>query len=120
MSKGSNPTNVTTTTESEPSQFIKPYYKQAIDAAQDLYENPDIPSFFPNNTSSLIIVVFSKIFRTEFSATPLDLELLLMEFSSAQRSEICIRCLILCFFEYFAINSGARICMLLKFCLPNS
>ena len=50
MSKGSNPTNVTTTTESEPSQFIKPYYKQAIDAAQDLYENPDIPSFFPNNT----------------------------------------------------------------------
>ena len=50
MSKGSNPTNVTTTTSSEPSEFIKPYYTQAIDAAQQLYENPNIPSFFPNNT----------------------------------------------------------------------
>ena len=50
MSKGSNPTNVTTTTESEPSEFIRPYYTQAINAAQDLYENPNIPSFFPNNT----------------------------------------------------------------------
>ena len=50
MSKGSNPQNVTTTTSSEPSEFIKPYYTQAINAAQDLYENPDIPSFFPNNT----------------------------------------------------------------------
>ena len=50
MSKGSNPQNVTTTTSSEPSEFIRPYYTQAIEAAQDLYENPDIPSFFPNNT----------------------------------------------------------------------
>lgn len=50
MSKGSNPTNVTTTSSSEPSEFIKPYFQQAVDAAQDLYENPDIPSFFPNNT----------------------------------------------------------------------
>tara|TARA_Y100001972_G_scaffold103269_1_gene129386 strand:+ start:1043 stop:1312 length:270 start_codon:yes stop_codon:yes gene_type:complete len=50
MSKGSNPTNVTTTTASEPSEFIRPYYTQAIDAAQQLYENPNIPSFFPNNT----------------------------------------------------------------------
>ena len=50
MSKGSNPTNVTTTSSSEPSEFIRPYYQQAVDAAQDLYENPNIPSFFPNNT----------------------------------------------------------------------
>ena len=50
MSKGSNPTNVTTTSSSEPSEFIRPYFQQAVDAAQDLYENPDIPSFFPNNT----------------------------------------------------------------------
>ena len=33
MSKGSNPTNVTTTTSAEPSEFIRPYYTQAIDAA---------------------------------------------------------------------------------------
>ena len=51
MSKGSNPTNVTTTSSSEPSEFIRPYYQQAVDAAQDLYENPNIPSFFPNNAS---------------------------------------------------------------------
>ena len=50
MSKGSNPQNVTTTTSSEPSEFIRPYYSQAINAAQDLYENPSMPSFFPNNT----------------------------------------------------------------------
>ena len=50
MSKGSNPQNVTTTTSSEPSQFIKPYYTQAINAAQDLYEYQNLPSFFPNNT----------------------------------------------------------------------
>jgi hypothetical protein len=50
MSKGSSPQNVTTTTSSEPSEFIRPYYTQAIDAAQELYENPDMPTFFPNNT----------------------------------------------------------------------
>ena len=50
MSKGSNPQNVTTTTSSEPSEFIKPYYQQAIDSARDLYENQNAPSFFPNNT----------------------------------------------------------------------
>lgn len=49
MSKGSNPTNVTTTTSAEPSEFIRPYYTQAIDAAQDLYQSA-LPSYFPNNT----------------------------------------------------------------------
>lgn len=50
MSKGSNPSSVTTTTSTEPSEFIKPYYTQAINSAQELYENPNAPSFFPNNT----------------------------------------------------------------------
>lgn len=50
MSKGSNPSSVTTTTSAEPSEFIKPYYTQAINSAQELYENPNAPSFFPNNT----------------------------------------------------------------------
>ena len=50
MSKGSNPGSVTTTTSAEPSEFIKPYYTQAINSAQELYENPNAPSFFPNNT----------------------------------------------------------------------
>ena len=49
MSKGSNPTNVTTTTSAEPSEFIKPYYTEAIDSAQDLYQSA-LPNFFPNNT----------------------------------------------------------------------
>ncbi len=49
MSKGSNPTNVTTTTSAEPSEFIRPYYTEAIDAAQDLYQSA-LPSYFPNNT----------------------------------------------------------------------
>ena len=49
MSKGSNPTNVTTTTSAEPSEFIRPYYQQAIDSAQDLYEG-STPNFFPNAT----------------------------------------------------------------------
>ena len=49
MSKGSNPSNVTTTTESEPSQFIRPYLEQAIDYSQDLFES-DLPNFFPNAT----------------------------------------------------------------------
>ena len=31
MSKGSSPQNVTTTTSSEPWEFIRPYYTQAID-----------------------------------------------------------------------------------------
>ena len=49
MSKGSNPTNVTTTTSSEPSEFIRPYYEQAINTAQDLFEG-STPNFFPNQT----------------------------------------------------------------------
>ena len=48
MSKGSNPTNVTTTTSAEPSEFIRPYYTEAIDAAQDLYQSA-LPIYFPNN-----------------------------------------------------------------------
>ena len=39
MSKGSNPTNVTTTTSAEPSEFIRPYFQQAIDYGQDLFES---------------------------------------------------------------------------------
>lgn len=49
MSKGSNPSNVTTTTSNEPSDFIKPYLTQAIDYSQDLFES-DVPNFFPNAT----------------------------------------------------------------------
>ena len=49
MSKGSNPTNVTTTTSAEPSDFIRPYYTEAIDSAQNLYQSA-LPDFFPNNT----------------------------------------------------------------------
>ena len=49
MSKGSNPTNVQTSTESEPSDFIRPYYQEAIDASQDLYQSA-LPNYFPNNT----------------------------------------------------------------------
>lgn len=49
MSKGSTPTNVTTTTSNEPSEFIKPYLEVAMDDAQDLYES-DNPNFFPNAT----------------------------------------------------------------------
>ena len=49
MSKGSNPTNVQTSTQSEPSDFIRPYYQEAIDASQDLYQSA-LPNYFPNNT----------------------------------------------------------------------
>ena len=49
MSKGSSPTNVTTTTSSEPSEFIKPYFQQAIDYGQDLFES-QTPQFFPMAT----------------------------------------------------------------------
>ena len=49
MSKGSNPTNVTTTTSQEPSEFIRPYYQQAIDYGQDLFES-QTPQFFPKAT----------------------------------------------------------------------
>ena len=49
MSKGSNPKMVTTSTSAEPSDFIKPYYTQAIDTAQDLFEG-STPNYFPNAT----------------------------------------------------------------------
>lgn len=49
MSKGSNPTNVTTTTSAEPSEFIKPYFQQAIDYGQDLFES-QTPQYFPEAT----------------------------------------------------------------------
>ena len=49
MSKGSSPTNVTTTTAMEPSEFIKPYFQQAIDYGQDLFES-QTPQFFPEAT----------------------------------------------------------------------
>ena len=49
MSKGSNPKMVTTSTSAEPSEFIKPYYTQAIDTAQDLFEG-STPNYFPNAT----------------------------------------------------------------------
>ena len=49
MSKGSNPTNVTTTTSTDPSDFIKPYLTPAMDDAQSLYQSTT-PNFFPNAT----------------------------------------------------------------------
>ena len=55
MSKGSNPSSVTTTSSQEPSEFIKPYFQQAVDSAQDLYEgsSPNINSFKPYNSKSI-------------------------------------------------------------------
>ena len=49
MSKGSNPSNLTTTTQNEPSDFIRPYLTEAIDYSQDLFQS-DLPNFFPNAT----------------------------------------------------------------------
>jgi hypothetical protein len=49
MSKGSNPTNVTTTTASEPSEFVKPYVSEAFNQAQDLFQS-NVPNYFPKQT----------------------------------------------------------------------
>ena len=49
MSKGSNPTNVTTTTSAEPSDFVKPYVSEAFDQAQNLFQSAS-PNFYPNQT----------------------------------------------------------------------
>jgi len=49
MSKGSNPTNVTTTTSAEPSEFVKPYVTEAFDQAQNLFQSAS-PNFYPNQT----------------------------------------------------------------------
>ena len=49
MSKGSTPQNITTTSESEPSEYIRPYLDIAMDDAQTLYQS-DVPNFFPEQT----------------------------------------------------------------------
>jgi len=49
MSKGSNPSNVTTTSSAEPSDFIRPYLSEAINFSQDLFQ-ADMPNYFPNAT----------------------------------------------------------------------
>jgi len=49
MSKGSNPTNVTTTTSAEPSAFVKPYVSEAFDQAQNLFQS-STPNFYPKQT----------------------------------------------------------------------
>ena len=49
MSKGSSPTNVTTTTSSEPSEFVKPYVTEAFDQAQNLFQS-NVPNYFPSQT----------------------------------------------------------------------
>ena len=49
MSKGSTPQNITTTTEAEPSDYIRPYLDIAMDDAQTLYQS-DMPNFFPEAT----------------------------------------------------------------------
>ena len=49
MSKGSNPTNVTTTTSADPSEFVKPYLSEAFGQAQDLFQSAT-PNYYPNQT----------------------------------------------------------------------
>ena len=49
MSKGSNPSNVTTTTSAEPSEFVQPYLTQAFNQAQNLFES-SVPNYFPKQT----------------------------------------------------------------------
>tara|TARA_R100001440_G_scaffold60761_2_gene80618 strand:+ start:5944 stop:6762 length:819 start_codon:yes stop_codon:yes gene_type:complete len=49
MSKGSNPSNVTTTTSAEPSEFVRPYLTEAFDQAQNLFQS-STPNYFPNQT----------------------------------------------------------------------
>jgi len=49
MSKGSNPQNITTTTSSEPSEFVRPYVTEAFGQAQDLFRSPT-PNYFPSQT----------------------------------------------------------------------
>jgi len=49
MSKGSNPTNVTTTTSAEPSDFVKPYVSEAFDQAQNLFQS-SAPNYYPKQT----------------------------------------------------------------------
>ena len=49
MSKGSNPSNVTTTSTNEPSEYIQPYLTPALNDAQNLYES-SAPNFYPDAT----------------------------------------------------------------------
>lgn len=49
MSKGSNPQNITTTTSSEPSEFVKPYVTEAFGQAQNMFQSAS-PNFYPNQT----------------------------------------------------------------------
>ena len=49
MSKGSQPTQQATTVTAEPSEFVKPYYQEALGQAQQLYQS-DVPQYFPQAT----------------------------------------------------------------------
>ena len=49
MSKGSNPTNVTTTTSAEPSEFVQPYLSEAFGQAQNLFQSTT-PNYYPQQT----------------------------------------------------------------------
>ena len=49
MSKGSNPQNITTTTATEPSEFVKPYVTEAFGQAQNMFQSAS-PNFYPNQT----------------------------------------------------------------------
>jgi hypothetical protein len=49
MSKGSQPTQQANTVIAEPSEFVKPYYEEALGQAQQLYQS-DVPQYFPQAT----------------------------------------------------------------------
>ena len=49
MSKGSQPTQQATTVTAEPSEFTRPYYEEALQQAQQLYQS-DVPQYFPAAT----------------------------------------------------------------------
>ena len=49
MSKGSTPTQQASTVTTEPSGFTRPYYQEALDQAQQLYQS-DVPQYFPEST----------------------------------------------------------------------
>lgn len=49
MSKGSTPTTQATTSTVEPSEFVKPYYEEALGQAQQLFRS-DVPQYFPEAT----------------------------------------------------------------------
>jgi hypothetical protein len=49
MSKGSSPTQQAATQSVEPSEFVRPYYEEALTSAQDLFRS-DVPQYFPEAT----------------------------------------------------------------------